>query len=541
MDMAHGTHEERLAAAHATLREGVAALTSSEDWQNLLQMAGSFHRYSPNNQMLLAVQGADGLVASFHTWKQITAEDGEPCRIRKGETALRVFAPIRARNREVDPDTGLPTDPEIVGYKLVPVFCQTQLVSPPDLPAQPKLLGGQNPPPELWEAVANQIYAAGFTLQRGQIDGLPEAKGITKFVERTVIVRDDLSPQQALKTQIHELAHVLVHDPSLGENGGKLRERVEVEAESVAFVVCDMLGVDSAEYSIPYVASWAAGDPDRVQETVQSVLTASRKIVVGIEAELGVDLRPNPIAEAVAKHTTAPTRTTEPAAAPCVAAAADQASPVVRQAGRGTADDIIYRHLDQGGVDWKRLANELPGVDDHSAATRSADGKPGAQAIVLAYAGASAEANVAVMRAHGLDDRDVRANLTVSFLDSLGSYGPLYHPDEVKEALEAPRPAKSVAHELVADLLVSAGKHPAAVRHLVETSGVPDNVVSLVEERLKRSGHPSTIGVDRRADRGLRLIDEWSGAEPSAPDPTGPTPSTPTAPPDPPMPPLPAA
>ncbi|MEQ9161106.1 MAG: hypothetical protein RLN74_00245, partial [Ilumatobacter fluminis] len=338
--------------------------------------------------------------------------------------------------------------------------------------------------------------------------------------------------------QIHELAHVLMHDPSLGENGGKLRERVEVEAESVAFVVCDMLGVDSAEYSIPYVASWAAGDPDRVQETVQSVLTASRKIVVGIEAELDVDLRPNPIADAVGKHSPAPApaRTTEPAAAPSVAVAADQASPVVRQAGRGTADEIIYRHLEQGGVDWKRLANELPGVDEHGAATRNADGKPGAQAIVLSYAGASAEANVAVMRAHGLDDRDVRANLTVSFLDSLGSYGPLYHPDEVKEALEAPRPVKSVAHELVADLLVSAGKHPAAVRHLVETSGVPDNVVSLVEERLKRSGHPSTIGVDRRADRGLKLIDEWSGpdAEPAARPVPAATP--PVAPPEPPTP-----
>src|SRR5690606_37142957 len=125
------------------------------------------------------------------------------------------------------------------------VVCQSQLVSPPDLPAQPKLLDGQDPPPELWEAVANQIYAAGFTLKRGPIGGAPEAKGITKFVERAVIVRDDLSPQQALKTQIHELAHVLMHDPSLGEDGGKLRERVEVEAESVAFVVCDLLGVDS--------------------------------------------------------------------------------------------------------------------------------------------------------------------------------------------------------------------------------------------------------------------------------------------------------
>ena len=85
----------------------------------------------------------------------------------------------------------------------------------------------------------------------------------------------------------------------MGENGGKLRERVEVEAESVAFVVCDALDVDSAEYSIPYVASWAGGDPERVQETAQSVLSTGRKIVTGIEAELGVDLRPNPIAEAL--------------------------------------------------------------------------------------------------------------------------------------------------------------------------------------------------------------------------------------------------
>ena len=63
------THEERLAAAHATLTEAVAKVATSEDWQNLLRVSGSFHRYSPNNQLLLAAQGAQGVVASFHTWK----------------------------------------------------------------------------------------------------------------------------------------------------------------------------------------------------------------------------------------------------------------------------------------------------------------------------------------------------------------------------------------------------------------------------------------------------------------------------------------
>src|SRR5262245_26731736 len=111
MDMAHGTHDERVAAAHATLQAAVERLTTSEDWQAMLHMAGSFHRYSANNPPPPAAQGASGMVASFHTWKQIPAEDGQMCRIRKGETALRVYAPIRARNHDIDEATGLPAKP----------------------------------------------------------------------------------------------------------------------------------------------------------------------------------------------------------------------------------------------------------------------------------------------------------------------------------------------------------------------------------------------------------------------------------------------
>src|SRR3954470_4029070 len=106
MPTTNATNEERLATAHAVLTAAVARVATSEDWQNLLRISGSFHRYSPNNQLLLAAQGAEGLVASFHTWKQIAATDGHACRIRKGETAVRVFAPIRASRRELDPDTG---------------------------------------------------------------------------------------------------------------------------------------------------------------------------------------------------------------------------------------------------------------------------------------------------------------------------------------------------------------------------------------------------------------------------------------------------
>src|SRR5258706_8085035 len=163
MDTTNATNEERLAAAHAALTAAVARVATSEDWQNLLRISGSFHRYSPNNQLRLAAQGADGIVASFNTWKQVPATDGRPCQIRKGEKALRIYAPIRSVRRDMDEETGDEiVETSAVRFKLVPVFHEGQLAAPPDLPAQPKLLEGEDPPVAVCEAIADQINAAGL-------------------------------------------------------------------------------------------------------------------------------------------------------------------------------------------------------------------------------------------------------------------------------------------------------------------------------------------------------------------------------------------
>ena len=259
------SQEERLAAAHARLTEAIAKVATSEDWQRLLRISNSFHRYSPNNQLLLAVQGAEGLVASFNTWKRIPAIDGRACRIKKGSTALRVYAPVRTVRRDVDEETGDElVERSVTRFKLVPVFHQGQLVAPPDLPVQPRLLIGAEPDGQLWDAVARQIADAGFTLRRGALHGPDGAKGVTNWADRTVTVRDDLAPAQALKTEIHELGHVLLHHPD-DRPDGVTRDRIEVEAESVAYVVCDTVGVDAGDYSIPYVANWAGADPGVVR------------------------------------------------------------------------------------------------------------------------------------------------------------------------------------------------------------------------------------------------------------------------------------
>lgn len=505
-------HEERLAAAHAALAEAVKKVSTSDDWKELLRISGSFHRYSPNNQILLAAQGAEGVVASFHTWKKIPATDGSMCRIRKGERALRVFAPIRSK-RDVDPDTGEPGPAKVLGYKLVPVFHQGQLVAPPDLPAQPKLLDGTEPPPALWDAVAEQVETAGFDLERSELAGPDGPKGVTKFREKTVVVRNDLPPAQALKTLIHEVGHVLMHNEEAREDDAT-KDRVEVEAESVAYVVCDILGLDAGEYSIPYVANWSGADAALVEATATRVLAAARQVVRGLEAELGIDLRPNPIADILNGQAQAePARTS-----------------TLSLGGAGTTDQIIHEHLATGSLDWRRLSFAIPAVEAHRA--QAVDSDPAGQAIVLAEAGASAEATTAVLRAHGLAHDTIVAALTITVPDELGAKQTLYDRDEAHRAVRAPRLVKSVADELVADLLVSAGRHPAAARQLAETSGQPSNVITLLEERFRRMGVSDPTG-NRRSARGLELIDEWSAGdapsiEQGRPDPQ-PEPPTPPA------------
>jgi hypothetical protein len=507
------TNDERLAAAHATLTAAVANVATSEDWQNLLRISGSFHRYSAHNQLLLAAQGAQGLVASFNTWKQILATDGRPCQIRKGARALRVYAPIRSKRPELEDDTGEIREPSVVGFKMVPVFHQGQLVTPPDLPAQPKLLHGEDPPPAIWDAVAEQVTGAGYTLRRGPLNGPDGPKGVTSFAERTVTVRDDLEPAQALKTLIHELGHLLMHET--GQRPTDMtRDRMEVEAESVAYVVCDLLGVDAGSYSIPYVANWSGADVNLVELTAHKVLATAGVVATRLEAELGVDLRPNPIAEAL--------RVTEP-------------EPSADPPGRsltavGTTDQIIYDHLNQGALDWRRLAASIPALE----AQRSADlnDDPAAQAIVLAEAGASPDANVAVLRAHGVDDKSIVRMLTVTVPDHLGDRPTLYDRHEVEGAVREATPIRPTVDGLVAELLVSAGGHPAGARHLAATSGQPSSVINLMEERLRRI-HPEQGLADRRSVRGLALIDEWTSdavcQEPSADVTTEPRPPGPSA------------
>jgi DNA primase catalytic core len=275
---------ERVEGLQRQLETEVASLASEDGWRTWLKASATFHDYSLNNQLLIAKQMPEATrVAGYKTWQKLGRQ------VRKGEKAqIMILAPMVVKARAEEPGQPDPVDAQgnpvsrVVGFRGVPVWdiSQTDGDPLPTRPDAPHLLAGQAPE-GLWDALAEQVSAAGFTLHRGDPGG--GANGVTRGADRTVIVRDDVDDAQAVKTLAHELAHVLLHfsddSPVIDCVGTG-----EVEAESVAFIVCQANDMDTSSYTLPYVAGWAGAtkDPDIlavVRGTAERVNRAARTIL----------------------------------------------------------------------------------------------------------------------------------------------------------------------------------------------------------------------------------------------------------------------
>jgi antirestriction protein ArdC len=267
--------EDRLAAVHGQLAAAVDALVDGPAWRRMLQVAARFHRYSANNVLLISLQRPDATrVAGYHTWRQLGRQ------VRKGEAGIAILAPVTVR-RLAAADATPPDDPQpdriertLRGFRVTHVFDVSQTDGPPLPEVRPQLLDGAAPL-GVWADLLDQIEAAGYRFGYAEI---APANGRTDHVDRTVMLRPDLTGAQSVKTLAHELAHVLLHQPGELPDGFTLA-RAEVEAESVAFVVCAAHGVASDDYTVPYVASWAGGDRELVRDAGVRVLSCARQIL----------------------------------------------------------------------------------------------------------------------------------------------------------------------------------------------------------------------------------------------------------------------
>ncbi|WP_068927442.1 ImmA/IrrE family metallo-endopeptidase [Planobispora rosea] len=268
---------ERAQAAHAELTGALESLMTADGWQAMIQAGAWMRRYTLANLMMIIRQCPDATdVRPLREWNKAGR------RVRKGEHGIRIWAPRMKRAEEEETSgNGENSDPAqrmLAGFLLVSVFdvAQTEgapLAEPADAPRPERLTG--EAAPGLWEALAVQVRALGFAVERGDC-GL--AMGRTEFAARTVRVRPDVDPAQAVKTLAHELAHILCDH----ENRDVPRELMEVEAESVACVVAAACGMSTLAYSVPYVAGWA-GDLETVKDSAKRVLAVANRILTDLD------------------------------------------------------------------------------------------------------------------------------------------------------------------------------------------------------------------------------------------------------------------
>jgi hypothetical protein len=270
---------ERLTQLHAELAAGVEQLVEGEAWKAMLAAAARFHSYSWRNCLLILSQLPTAThVAGYRTWQSVGRQ------VRKGERGIGVIAPVVYRGSDEDEDDhdGEGGKACVHGWKIEHVFDISQTNGEPLPHVHPTLLDGEGPS-GVWQALADQVTADGFQLLREAPD-VRGALGSMNPKTQTVRVLPGLAEAQACKTLAHERAHMVLGHGS--DSCTDPRSRVEVEAESVAFVVLAALGLDTSGYSLPYIAGWAADGKElaAVVQTADRVIGAARQILATIES-----------------------------------------------------------------------------------------------------------------------------------------------------------------------------------------------------------------------------------------------------------------
>lgn len=281
--------------------EGVNAVFESEKYKEYLKFASKFTDYSARNTMLINLQRPDAtLVAAYGKWKQLGRQ------VEKGETGISILAPVTYKTNNVleverpavdefgnqlynDDGTEkvetVEKPLEGLAFKKVYVFDVSQ-TSGKEIPDPVSELTGDIDASRKEAVFAALKKITGAEFEFKDIQG--GAKGYYSAAKNLIVIKTGMSDAQTLKTAFHETAHNLLHDPNKRIVTVKSpRNEKEVQAESVAFMVAEKFGLDTSEYSFPYIASWSEGKQlEQLKNSLQEIQAAAKKISDEIESEL---------------------------------------------------------------------------------------------------------------------------------------------------------------------------------------------------------------------------------------------------------------
>ena len=279
------------------LEQGVKDIFTSEMYTTYLRTMAKFHNYSFNNTLLIAMQRPDAtLVAGFNAWKNKFNRY-----VKKGEKGIQIIAPAPIKEVEerekIDKDTGLAVlnengEPEMerVEY-VVPRFRVTTVFDVSQTDGEPI------PSLEVNELTASVKDYALLTAAIEQVSPVPmrfdeiegDAKGYYSDADKEICIQVGMGESQTIKTMIHEVAHAMLHNSDLMKQHGEEKDRLtkETEAESIAFTVCSALGIDTSDYSFPYVASWASGkEMKELKDSMDTIRLTAADFLEKLEAAI---------------------------------------------------------------------------------------------------------------------------------------------------------------------------------------------------------------------------------------------------------------
>ena len=293
----NNTEKQRVQELTDKLEQGLQDLFNSDSYRNYLSTMSKFHNYSFNNTLLIAMQKPDAtLVAGYKAWQKNFERH-----VNKGEKAIRILAPapykIKEERDKIDPVTqellldkdGNPQKEEveitIPAFRAVSVFdvAQTDGKPIPELAAK-ELLSDVEGYQDMIRAV-EAISPVPIELE--EIAG--DSKGYYDREAKRIAVQENMSESQTLKTMIHEVAHSKLHSKEVeqDEQMRKDRNTKEVEAESIAYTVCQHFGVDTSDYSFGYIAGWSSGrDTKELRASMDTIRRTASELITGIEEQL---------------------------------------------------------------------------------------------------------------------------------------------------------------------------------------------------------------------------------------------------------------
>ena len=290
---------EKLKEITDRLEQGITELFDSERYKEYLKVMSKFHNYSFRNTVLIAMQKPDAsLVAGFSAWKNNFGRN-----VMKGQKGIKIIAPspfkIRQEVEKIDPHTqkpiigkdGKPVTEEkeikIPAYKVVSVFdvSQTEGKELPDI-AVDELTGDVDRYKDFFAALekTSPVPIAFENIEGG-------SHGYYHLEDKRIAINEGMSELQTLKTAIHEIAHAKLHDIDLNapkdEQPRVDRRTREVEAESVAYTVCQHYGLDTSDYSFGYVAGWSSGrELSELKSSLETIRSAAAEIINSIDENL---------------------------------------------------------------------------------------------------------------------------------------------------------------------------------------------------------------------------------------------------------------